>query len=865
MAEEIAKLKIGFSLDSSQLEKGMGHVLSNLNLMQKEFKSSMVGVDKYNKSLDDLGKEAKGLKGILDQQKIALASIQNQYDKTNESLEKNEKQVNDLRKAYEDAKKSKSMDEEALKKLENEYQNAVKMKQKDEKALKSLHGKYIDMTTQVKKTELALEDVNKKIKDKQFSFKKLNDGIGKASKSMRDIGGTMTTYTKNVVGATLKTAAFATAIAGAFAVSTVKKAAQVSDSIGDLQIQLGVTEKEAKNLQGIAKNLWLDGWDELPNLTNNIAIIRQQMKELSDKEIEGVTKAITLMNDKFGTDTNEVTRTIDTMMKNLGVSSEEATDILIAGFQNGLDSTGEWLDVMREYSPHFKEMGIDGQKAFHILKKSMDAGAWSLDKVADLLKEGHIRMQDMSEATSDAYEEMGLSSDKYAKRIAKGGEDGAKALQEVFRKLQGVKDETKRNELAVALFGTQYEDLREDIMWAMLDGMESTEKLGKVTQDATKIAEESFGQKWAGAMAKLSDAFTPLGIILLDLIEKHMPDIQKAIEKFSDVVKNIDWQKFIDGAKEIYNTIMPPLKKAFENIWNIIKDLDSDTFEMIATVAGISLIAGPVISAIGLIGGAFVLLTGKVGLLLLGIGSLIAGFMWIKENVDEIVAAMKYTDDVAMEILKGAFGKRKELTQEEYDELLKQHKKGNENINKAQQKGSGDILSSLEIGNDKLVTEMQQTAKLMTNAVNDGVNGKSIGGNLVDGIALGIEGKKSYLRTIVEGLGKSVDTWIKSYFKIKSPSQKMRDEVGIQLGNGLAVGMERSLPKIKGATAKMSKASIPKVPDVSLPANVRNGSYASQTNNSYSNTVNVSAISPQDYIRQTERMLRRQRFQGGIA
>lgn len=72
--------------------------------------------------------------------------------------------------------------------------------------------------------------------------------------------------------------------------------------------------------------------------------------------------------------------------------------------------------------------------------------------------------------------------------------------------------------------------------------------------------------------------------------------------------------------------------------------------------------------------------------------------------------------------------------------------------------------------------------------------GKNIVGGIIDGV-------KSMIKKAVDAvknLGKNMMDGIKGFFKIKSPSRLMRDEVGRMLGLGISEGFEDSLPDAVG-------------------------------------------------------------------
>ena len=66
-------------------------------------------------------------------------------------------------------------------------------------------------------------------------------------------------------------------------------------------------------------------------------------------------------------------------------SAEEAFDVITVGFQNGLNSGGDMLDVLYEYSSQLKKLGITGQGALELIKAGLDNGAYNADKMAKIV------------------------------------------------------------------------------------------------------------------------------------------------------------------------------------------------------------------------------------------------------------------------------------------------------------------------------------------------------------------------------------------------------------------------------------------------------------------------------------------------
>ena len=82
---------------------------------------------------------------------------------------------------------------------------------------------------------------------------------------------------------------------------------------------------------------------------------------------------------------------------------------------------------------------------------------------------------------------------------------------------------------------------------------------------------------------------------------------------------------------------------------------------------------------------------------------------------------------------------------------------------------------------------------------------KDIGKDLVKGLWNGINNAKDWVLGKIKGFGKGILNGLKSFFGIKSPSRVMRDQVGRELANGVAVGITANADKAEDASEKLAK------------------------------------------------------------
>lgn len=208
----------------------------------------------------------------------------------------------------------------------------------------------------------------------------------------------------------------------------------------------------------------------------------------------------------------ESSRSISTLMRTgLAGSVSEASDIITAGFQSGLDVSGDWLDTINEYSTQFRKFGLDAGEVMTLLKQGLEGGARDTDKVADSLKEFSIRAVDGSKSTKEGFEALGFSAEDMSRRFAAGGDSAHVALNSVFDALKRVDDPMQQALIWQRLFGTQFEDMGDAINRFNLDPAAAQFRDLQGTSDrATKTATDNFTSEWETATRTVGQFFSDL-------------------------------------------------------------------------------------------------------------------------------------------------------------------------------------------------------------------------------------------------------------------------------------------------------------------------------------------------------------------
>ncbi|GGX01883.1 phage tail tape measure protein [Streptomyces chryseus] len=303
------------------------------------------------------------------------------------------------------------------------------------------------------------------------------------------------------IGGILKGGALAIAAgAGAlFAAGFVEAVAQ-DKSNAKLGAQMGLSEKESARLGKVAGSVYSKGYGE------SIDQVNLSLKELAQngvtavnapkKDLEGLSKSALNLAETFDADVGGAARAAGQMMKTgLAANGKEAFDLITRGFQTGADKAGDLLDTLNEYGTQFRDLGLTGPQSIGLLTQGLKAGARDADIVADALKEFAIRAKDGSDTSAAGFKAIGLNAEKMTATFAKGGPGAAAALDTVLDRLRAVKDPAKQSQTAVALFGTQAEDLQDSLF--ALDPSKATAALGKVGGAADKMGKTLHGSATA--------------------------------------------------------------------------------------------------------------------------------------------------------------------------------------------------------------------------------------------------------------------------------------------------------------------------------------------------------------------------------
>lgn len=229
---------------------------------------------------------------------------------------------------------------------------------------------------------------------------------------------------------------------------------------------------------------------------------------LTGDAMRSVRDNVQAVADTFGKDFNETLKTANAMSKNLGISVNEATDIIAKGFAAGGMNSEQYLSNLQRFAPTFQKMGMTAEQAAVAMSQIDKAGVNS-QRALMAMSRASLQLRTMSDGTAKSLNAIGIDAQQMSQDVQSGARSVQDAMAEVARKLQETGTNSKEAAAVMKeLFGARGESAIGDGFLTFLaesnKGME--ELLGK--QDSLqrlKLKEVEVNKELNDVLASLFD------------------------------------------------------------------------------------------------------------------------------------------------------------------------------------------------------------------------------------------------------------------------------------------------------------------------------------------------------------------------
>ncbi len=217
---------------------------------------------------------------------------------------------------------------------------------------------------------------------------------------------------------------------------------------------------------------------------------------------DSIVENVAAIGRTFDKDFNEVLLAANAVSKQLGITAPEALKKIEQGFLAGADVNGDFLNQLAEYPSALKEAGFSADETFQIITRQVKAGVFS-DKGIDAIKEAGLRLRELTPATRDALDIIGISS----KEVEKGLRTGSLGIQDVIAQVATQLDKLPPQSVEVGtaiadIFGGPGEDVGlqflttlKDIDGPMEDLIDETNNLARAQARQLEREKEMAGNQ----------------------------------------------------------------------------------------------------------------------------------------------------------------------------------------------------------------------------------------------------------------------------------------------------------------------------------------------------------------------------------
>lgn len=547
-----------------------------------------------------------------------VSEVVAQLDKYNKALVDNQQQVKKVNKEISDLEKQ---------------QNKLK-KQMEDGGTEEQKKQYAELTEEIEQHRITLAQL-------RTDQARIKSAISETSSELKKEGQEVE---KTSDGFTVMKGAISNLVSDALnvAIDKFKEMSTAAEkSLNNLQVKTGMSTEAVGALKDEMYDIYKNNFgNSLTDVADKMALVTQNINESDPEKIKEITQNAIGLSDAFGSDFEENLRGVNGLMTNMGLTADEAFDLIAKGSQNGLDKTHELADNIAEYSQIWGQAGFTAQEMFSVLQNGIDSGAYNLDKVNDLVKEISISIIDGKISKNIE------SFSEKTQQLFESFENGGATQREVFDSI--IDDLSNTTNLAeqLATASTNWSALGEDNAMSVITALNNVNDTYKdvsgTMQEINDIQYEDVGsqvqalgrQFEVDILQPIVEGITPSVKNLISWVSEHLPEVTSAL---GGLITTIATFKTLTAASSFLNGIISGFGQLTASI---------GTATTAQTVLNATVAANPYIAVASAI-----------------LGVVVATVAWVNENY-KVVDGIKDVNELTEKLEKNAIEQRQKVEDE---------------------------------------------------------------------------------------------------------------------------------------------------------------------------------------------------------
>ena len=434
-----------------------------------KYEDAIYGIIRYKEKIDQLKQSIMDLQQQEKDKTITTNEMKVQTEAINATIKEYRYNVRTLQKEIQNNVRTENEQEGSLKQLRAQLSNATKAYDEMSRAERE--------SSKGQEMQEHIQDLIEELKDAEEATGRFQRSVGSYYDSMMKAADDLQNtefFGFDVVDDT-----------------GIGKVMEMGKSVEDLRVKFGALKNTALSLLtnpyflamagvagvGIAFKWFYDYNKGIEEATRKT----MQFTGLFGDEMKSVRNQALAISETFDVDFGETLQSANVMSKQFGISVSESLKLLQDGFVAGANASDEFLENVKEYPTYLKEAGLNAEQFVAISTNATKQGIFS-DKGLDTIKEGNLRLREMTTATAAALDGIGISSEKVQKELQNGSKTTFDIMQEVGNKLKEYPASSAKVGKAIAdIFGGPGEDA----------GLKYIETLGDIEMNMDKVKEQS--------------------------------------------------------------------------------------------------------------------------------------------------------------------------------------------------------------------------------------------------------------------------------------------------------------------------------------------------------------------------------------
>lgn len=523
-----------------------------LNIKVK-YEDAIYGIVRYREKLEELSRAQEKLKGDFKDGKVT-------YDEY----------VTTLAAMDEQAKTHKG----TIRELSKEVQNNIKTEREQDGSLRSLRAALSNATKEYDALSKAerngargqelkkhINDITNELKGAEAETQRFYRSVGSYEESIKGALGVNTNFANSI----MKMSENGKGLSGVFDGAIVGVKAFGSTLMGLMTNPVFLALAGIAGV-GVTFKWFFDynkGIEESTRLT-------KEFLGLSGDSLKSIRSEIQATADTYGKNYKEVLEAVDVLTAQYGYDAKESLKIVNDGLQSGADLNGDMVDKIKKYAPAFHDASIGGQELVATIQQTR-SGIFSDDGM-NLIQMGSKKIREMSTATKDALEGIGISSKKVEADLVSGSKSTYDVIKMISTKLKEFPQNSKEvGAVLKDVFGRQGANA----------GLKMIEQLDTMNVDLEKLKDTT--GEYGKEMNRQREANEELNRTLsamFDMSEKGFGEmliqvktltIQGITKLLKGLINVINY--FIDLYNEsmAFRAAIQAIIANFKNLWNAVK------------------------------------------------------------------------------------------------------------------------------------------------------------------------------------------------------------------------------------------------------------------------------------------------------